>query len=733
MVLVASTSSCAAASSGSHNSSCNSLFLGTAVSRYDVDEIEEGGQPRKREKFVEMRRPDGSIAKSRGERTFYGAFTGGFNAGYWGTVGSKEGWEPSSFSSSRSKRETRKQFTIDDLMDEEDMRDHRASHRTLETKDKFASSARVRNGAGQLSAIPGGLPKEMQADFFGEDSVLGANMLKAGRQIEQKPMESIKNTDQEKATEKPGKPPGCALPPQFVARNMRGANKKDVASEAQVASGLAWRPKLVITSRATSSNANSRIEVRLERLWRHKVDTRGIGFGDDSVHYVPPSNRRLYLSGPKSLASKLSTSGYADFGTGVFDMDDCDGWEDIYDPTDKHANYEPLALKNDEIDDMALRGALADDDSPMTSSTCAGMRVASGIEGVVPGFIPEEIAESTNESMSAKLSKWLAPKAPKDYREVRPWRGSPTDEARDGSAEHQQLHEFLEKHGDRRLVDPACRAELLGMQSRGTVSADAACASSCNVVSASLDGLTARDPVSTEPSDKRNNATSAKSTQPLWKGMEDEKKQEFLKSLGRTFVAGGVDEPVGSNWDQPFKSIPDKQNRYEKFCLALEGKASAVEALQDKGTLTEVEREAELAEFGRVFKKYKENHPVDDVMNMLAKTRAADAPVLRRTVTTWVPQRLLCKRWGVPEPSGPPPGGLQGVKRQREYLDQVQAGLSKLMPPAAAQSLTGFSDGFQSISGSAGTGTSVPTETVEPPRPPVSLFTSIFGDGEDDD
>lgn len=28
------------------------------------------------QKFVEVRRPDGTVAKARGERTFYGAFTG---------------------------------------------------------------------------------------------------------------------------------------------------------------------------------------------------------------------------------------------------------------------------------------------------------------------------------------------------------------------------------------------------------------------------------------------------------------------------------------------------------------------------------------------------------------------------------------------------------------------------------------------------------------------------------
>ncbi|OLY82808.1 G patch domain-containing protein 1-like protein [Smittium mucronatum] len=39
-----------------------------------------------------------------GNRRFHGAFTGGFSAGYYNTVGSAEGWAPSTFVSSRSNR-----------------------------------------------------------------------------------------------------------------------------------------------------------------------------------------------------------------------------------------------------------------------------------------------------------------------------------------------------------------------------------------------------------------------------------------------------------------------------------------------------------------------------------------------------------------------------------------------------------------------------------------------------
>ena len=42
------------------------------------------------------------VTDEQGRRRFHGAFTGGFSAGYFNTVGSEEGWKPSTYISSRS-------------------------------------------------------------------------------------------------------------------------------------------------------------------------------------------------------------------------------------------------------------------------------------------------------------------------------------------------------------------------------------------------------------------------------------------------------------------------------------------------------------------------------------------------------------------------------------------------------------------------------------------------------
>ncbi|RMD40887.1 hypothetical protein DV735_g4248, partial [Chaetothyriales sp. CBS 134920] len=82
------------------------------------------------------------VTDDRGRKRLHGAFTGGFSAGYFNTVGSKEGWAPSSFVSSRSQRakdgRQQRQQRPEDFMDEDDLREAQES-RQLSTADAFSS------------------------------------------------------------------------------------------------------------------------------------------------------------------------------------------------------------------------------------------------------------------------------------------------------------------------------------------------------------------------------------------------------------------------------------------------------------------------------------------------------------------------------------------------------------------------------------------------------------------
>ena len=81
----------------------------------------------------------------KGRRRFHGAFTGGFSAGYFNTVGSKEGWTPSSFKSSRTNRYEKGETSVarpEDFMDDEDFADHGIAPRNLKPVNTFESNGR---------------------------------------------------------------------------------------------------------------------------------------------------------------------------------------------------------------------------------------------------------------------------------------------------------------------------------------------------------------------------------------------------------------------------------------------------------------------------------------------------------------------------------------------------------------------------------------------------------------
>ncbi|TYZ62034.1 hypothetical protein PybrP1_007744 [[Pythium] brassicae (nom. inval.)] len=75
------------------------------------------------------------VTDEEGRRRFHGAFTGGFSAGYFNSVGSREGWQPAAFASSRNDRAAqRRPQRAEDFMDADD--DPLLGHR-LETSAGF--------------------------------------------------------------------------------------------------------------------------------------------------------------------------------------------------------------------------------------------------------------------------------------------------------------------------------------------------------------------------------------------------------------------------------------------------------------------------------------------------------------------------------------------------------------------------------------------------------------------
>ncbi|KAF9565923.1 DUF1604-domain-containing protein [Agrocybe pediades] len=77
------------------------------------------------------------VRDEKGRRRLHGAFTGGFSAGYFNTVGSKEGWTPSTFVSSRNDRAKKAAARPEDFMDEEDLQDLKEGRNLVDTTEQM--------------------------------------------------------------------------------------------------------------------------------------------------------------------------------------------------------------------------------------------------------------------------------------------------------------------------------------------------------------------------------------------------------------------------------------------------------------------------------------------------------------------------------------------------------------------------------------------------------------------
>lgn len=77
---------------------------------------------------------------SNGKRRFHGAFTGGFSAGYWNTVGSRDGWVPKEFKSSRGEKASHRLQMASDFMDEEDVGEYGIAPQRIQTTEDFGPS-----------------------------------------------------------------------------------------------------------------------------------------------------------------------------------------------------------------------------------------------------------------------------------------------------------------------------------------------------------------------------------------------------------------------------------------------------------------------------------------------------------------------------------------------------------------------------------------------------------------
>lgn len=78
---------------------------------------------------------------AQGRRRFHGAFTGGFSAGFFNTVGSLEGWTPKEFKSSRAEKfKSTTAQKPQDFMDDEDLGEDGIAPQVIRATDDYNTS-----------------------------------------------------------------------------------------------------------------------------------------------------------------------------------------------------------------------------------------------------------------------------------------------------------------------------------------------------------------------------------------------------------------------------------------------------------------------------------------------------------------------------------------------------------------------------------------------------------------
>ncbi|XP_071519964.1 G patch domain-containing protein 1 homolog [Panulirus ornatus] len=125
-------------------------YYGTPLEEISEDDVHIRKAPRIEDQFARDK---------QGRRRFHGAFTGGFSAGYFNSVGTKEGWTPSAFVSSRNQRTKSKQAKPQDFMDEEDMAVYGISPQGIQACSSFDDSEqrkrkRVLDPTGPIPGTP---------------------------------------------------------------------------------------------------------------------------------------------------------------------------------------------------------------------------------------------------------------------------------------------------------------------------------------------------------------------------------------------------------------------------------------------------------------------------------------------------------------------------------------------------------------------------------------------------
>lgn len=182
------------------------------------------------------------VTDSEGRRRFHGAFTGGFSAGYFNSVGTKEGWQPSTFVSSRSKKLEHKAQRPEDFMDDEDMGEFGIAPKRITTTERFLSEEQEIQNRRKRMLSSGNSHGVIPGDPVLQDLILPVNMSFGVELLKKMGWKEGQGVGpRERKTRK--KVYGCSFPSGLSSSHMGASNEKEEEEEDIFAVGLLFAPK----------------------------------------------------------------------------------------------------------------------------------------------------------------------------------------------------------------------------------------------------------------------------------------------------------------------------------------------------------------------------------------------------------------------------------------------------------------------------------------------------------
>ncbi|XP_037068930.1 LOW QUALITY PROTEIN: G patch domain-containing protein 1-like [Pollicipes pollicipes] len=360
-----------------------------------LEPLEEG-------KIAAKRRPpaleDQTARDARGRQRFHGAFTGGFSAGFFNTVGSRDGFQPATFVSSRSSRAEGRSARPEDFMDDEDRGEHGIAPQRVQAKQDFQEAPTGGTKRRHPQFDEGPIPGQPVLEQLIKPDTVGVRILKS---MGWRPGQGIgpRVTRAEKKQQQ--KVYGCARPP--------GADSAVAAdSDSDSDSDAALREVLLAPDDSEAP------------LVRPKDDLFGLGYRGLERRAVlgPPSGDPTLRY--RDAKGKLAVRGQA-FGVGAFEEED----EDIY-TTEDMSNYD---FSESGPERGARGGRPAPSAADLLSRALAGFQLASSRPAAAPrypppplpaDFRPEHRARGSRFARYEKFLKLSAANRKEDYRLLLP-------------------------------------------------------------------------------------------------------------------------------------------------------------------------------------------------------------------------------------------------------------------------------------------------------------------------